>query len=112
MSDFPDGVCGAIRHALVFNLRDHHQRFGEEELSASDLYFEIVEALKWVHATNADTAVHLVSRALAEATDEGGPTLDAAAQCLRHSLTQSSGSYGKWTADEAERFLTAALILR
>ncbi|WP_432014448.1 hypothetical protein [Streptomyces cucumeris] len=65
-----------------------------------------------MHTTNADTAVHLVSRALAEATEEGGPSPDVAAQCLRRSLTQSSGSYGKWTADEAERFLTAALILR
>ncbi|WP_263981465.1 hypothetical protein [Streptomyces naphthomycinicus] len=36
--------------------------------------------------------------------------LREAALCLRHSLTQASGPYGKWSEEQAEAFVTAVLL--
>ncbi|AQW50725.1 hypothetical protein ACIQPP_19580 [Streptomyces violaceusniger] len=111
VSNFPTGVLSTIRHALVFNLREYHQRFGED-LPDSDLYVDIVKAVKWVHETDPQTAVSLVWHAFQEATVDDGPTLEDAARCLRLSLTQSSEPYGRWTPEEADGFVAAALIMR
>ncbi|MGY3676448.1 hypothetical protein [Streptomyces sp. TE33382] len=112
MSVFPPGVCGTIRIALEGNLRQYHQRFGSDTLPVADLAVDIIKALKWVHSVDPDTAVSLAWRALTTvSSDTDGLTLEAASRCLRHSLTQGSAPYGKWTSDQAERFVTAALIL-
>ncbi|MFD4757434.1 hypothetical protein ACFWOJ_00655 [Streptomyces sp. NPDC058439] len=111
MDDFPAGVCGTISHALECNLRRYHRRFGTEALPACDLYADIVKALKWVHSVDPERAVTVTRRALTDAaSDGGGPPLDAAARCLRHSLTQASVPYGTWTEDQAESFVTAVLL--
>lgn len=113
MSDVAGSVYGAIRYALEYNLRDYHQRFGEEELPWSDLYVDIVAAVKWVYETSPETALHLVRRALTDASNsDDGPTLEAAARCLRHSLTQGGSTPQGWTPEQANRFVTAALIAR
>ena len=113
MSVFPSGVTGTIRHALALNLRHYAQQFGVDNLSGSDLYVDVITALKWVHSVDPQTAVYIARHALQEAVDEGDrhpvPLKDAAL-CLRHSLTQTSESYGKWSHDQAEAFVTAALM--
>ncbi|MFB7575676.1 hypothetical protein [Streptomyces sp. NPDC056165] len=52
-------------------------------------------------------------RALQGAAAEGDfhpvPLKDGAL-CLRHSLTQVSAPYGKWSQDQAETFVTAVLL--
>ena len=113
MSDLPEGVTGAIRHALALNLRHYAQQFGVDNLSGSDLYVDVITALKWVHSVDPQTAVYVARHALQEATDEGDQhpvPLKDAALCLRHSLTQASVPYGKWSQDQAEAFVTAVLL--
>jgi hypothetical protein len=113
VSDFPPGVLPTIRHALVFNLLDAHRHAGDD-LPACDLYPEIVRALKWVHSQDPDGAVWLAWHALEEvdghAPSEDGPSRETAARCLRFSLTRSTPPFDAWTEDEADRFVTAALI--
>ncbi|MFH8789162.1 hypothetical protein [Streptomyces roseoverticillatus] len=110
MCDIPGAVYGTIRLALESNLRHYHQRF-PGQLDGADLYGDIVTAVKWVHETSPQTSLYLVQRALTNvSTDEGGPSLEDVASCLRHSLTQSSSL--EWTPEEADRFVTAALIAR
>ncbi|MEF9908620.1 hypothetical protein ACQSMD_33430 [Streptomyces flavovirens] len=113
MSDFPPGVLPTIRHALVLNLLDAHRRVGDD-LPACDLYPEIIRALKWVHSQDPDTAVWAVWHALEEVSGytetEGGPTTEAAARCLRFSLTRDTPPFDEWSEVQADRFITAALI--
>ncbi|MET8221495.1 hypothetical protein [Streptomyces hirsutus] len=112
MSDIPGGVYGAIRLALEANLRDYHRRI-PDQLDGADLYVDIVTAVKWVHEVAPQTALYLVQSALTNvSTDEDGPVLEDVARCLRHSLTQPSSPYGEWSYEEADRFVTAALIAR
>ena len=80
-------MYGAIRLALEFNLRDYHRRF-PDDIDGADLYGDIITAVKWVHETSPRTALYLVQSALANVVDGDGPTLEDAARCLRHSLTQ------------------------
>lgn len=57
--------------------------------------------------------MRVAQRALQDAADEGAKQpvpLNDAALCLRHSLTQTSTPYGKWTEDQAEAFMTAVLL--
>lgn len=113
MSDLPDGVPGAIGHALALNLRHYYQQFGPDNLSGSDLYVDVITALKWVHSVDPETAVFVARNALVEAADEGDSNpvpLKDAVLCLRHSLTQASVPYGKWSQHQAEAFVTAALL--
>ncbi|WP_327350113.1 hypothetical protein OG772_36135 [Streptomyces sp. NBC_01321] len=84
-------MTGAIRHALALNLRHHGQQFGADNLRWSDLYVDVITALKWVHSVDPETAVYVARRALQEAADDGdrqAAPLKDAALCLRHSLTQ------------------------
>ncbi|WP_338775249.1 hypothetical protein [Streptomyces sp. DG1A-41] len=113
MSDLPAGVTGAIGHALAFNLRHHGQQFGLDNLRWTDLYVDVITALKWVHSVDPATAVYVARRALQDAADEGDKQpvpLKEAALCLRHSLTQGSVPYGKWSEEQAEAFVTAVLL--
>ncbi|WP_328418517.1 hypothetical protein OG542_40225 (plasmid) [Streptomyces violaceus] len=113
MSDFPSGVTGAIGHALALNLRHYGQQFGMDNLRWSDLYVDVITALKWVHSVDPATAVNVARRALQDAADEGDKQpvpLKESALCLRHSLTQASVPYGKWSQDQAEAFVTAVLM--
>ncbi|MCX4538445.1 hypothetical protein OHA79_50835 (plasmid) [Streptomyces sp. NBC_00841] len=106
-------MTGAIRHALALNLRHHGQQFGADNLRWSDLYVDVITARKWVHSVDPETAVYVARRALQEAADEGdrqAAPLKDAALCLRHSLTQASVPYGKWSETQAEAFVTAALL--
>ncbi|WP_406128011.1 hypothetical protein [Streptomyces sp. NBC_00989] len=109
--DFPPGVTTTIRHALVFNLRDGHRRYGAD-LPAMDLYPDIIRALKWVHAEDPDRAHWLAWSAFEDvsshAEENNGPPLEAAISCLRHSLTRETPPFGSWTEEEADRFITAA----
>lgn len=113
MSDFPPGVLPAIRHALVFNMLDAYRRAGDD-LPACDLYPDIIRAVRWVHSQNPEDAVWLAWHALEEVQgrtgDEDGPTREAAARCLRFSLTQDTPPFDAWSEDEADRFVTAALL--
>jgi hypothetical protein len=85
----------------------------ESNLDGADLYVGIVTAVKWVHETCPQTTLYLVQSALTNvSTREDGPALEYVARCLRHSLRQPSTSYGDWTPEEADRFVTAALIAR
>ncbi|MGW4995392.1 hypothetical protein ACWEQ3_48870 [Streptomyces mirabilis] len=69
--------------------------------------------MKWVYETSGQTALYLVQAALTNvSSEEDGPALEDLARCLRHSLTQRGGPYGDWTPEEADRFVTAALIAR
>lgn len=116
MSDFPPGVTATIRHALVLNLLEAHRRAGDD-LPACDLYPDIIRALKWVHSQDPDRAVWLAWHALEEvggytSSDEDGPSAEAVARCLRFSLTRETPPFDKWSEDEADRFVTAALIKR
>ena len=104
-------MYGAIRLALEFNLRDYHRRF-PDDIDGADLYGDIITAVKWVHETSPRTALYLVQSALTNVVDGDGPTLEDAARCLRHSLTQGGGPHGEWAPEEADRFVTAALIAR
>jgi hypothetical protein len=109
VSDFPPGVLPTIRHALVLNLLDGHRRAGDD-LPAYDLYGDIVRALKWVHSQDPEEAVWIAWRALEDvAGHEDGPSREAAARCLCFSLTRTTPPFG-WTVEEADRFVTAALI--
>ncbi|MFC8394847.1 hypothetical protein [Streptomyces sp. NPDC057238] len=113
MSDLPAGVTGAIGHALAFNLRHHSQQFGVGNLRWSDLYTDVITALKWIHSVDPARAVHVARRALQDAADEGDKQpvpLKEAALCLHHSLTQASVPYGKWSEDQTEAFMTAVLL--
>lgn len=104
-------MTGAIRHALALNLRHHGQQFGADNLRWSDLYEDVITALKWVHSVERETAVYVARRALQEAADGGdrqaAPLKDAALR-LQHSLTQASVPYGKRSETQAEAFVTAA----
>jgi hypothetical protein len=112
VGDIPSGVYGTIRLALESNLRYYHRRY-PDDIDGSDLWADIVTAVKWVHETSPQTAVYLVQSALTNvSTDEDGPALEDVARCLRHSLTQASAPYGNWTPEEADHFVTAALIAR
>ncbi|MFE7244682.1 hypothetical protein [Streptomyces sp. NPDC057580] len=51
-------MTGAIRHALALNLRHHGQQFGADNLRWSDLYVDVITALKWVHSVDPETAVY------------------------------------------------------
>lgn len=106
MTDIPGSVIRTIRHAMVLNMRDAFTRHGEDGLPNVDLYASIVQSLQWLIETNADAALYLIQRGLSEATADGGPTLESASRCLRHSLTQG----GKMTPEHAQRFVTAALL--
>ncbi|MFJ9101111.1 hypothetical protein ACIRJM_21895 [Streptomyces sp. NPDC102405] len=113
MSDLPAGVTGAIGRALAFNLRHHGQQFGMDNLRFTDLYVDVIKALKWVHSVDPAMAVRVARRALQDAADEGDKLpvpLKDSALCLRHSLTQSSVPYGKWSEDQADAFVTAVLL--
>lgn len=113
MSDFPSGVLGAIRHALALNMRHHGQQYGTADLRFTDLYVNVITALKWVYSVDPQTAVRVARRALQEAADEGDRhpvPLPDGARCLRHSLTQASMPYGEWSQDQAEAFVTAVLL--
>ncbi|MET9443103.1 hypothetical protein [Streptomyces sp. NPDC006610] len=113
VSDFPSGVTGAIGHALALNLRHYAQQFGVDNLSGTDLYADVIAALKWVHSVDPQTAVYVARHALQDAADEGDRhpvPLKEAALCLRHSLTQASVPYGKWSQGQAEAFVTAVLL--
>ncbi|MEU0061706.1 hypothetical protein [Streptomyces sp. NPDC006334] len=113
MSDLPAGATGAIRHALALNLRHYGQQFGVDKLRWTDLYVDVITALKWVHSVDPQTAVYVARHALQEAADEGDKQpvpLKEAALCLRHSLTQASVPYGKWSEEQAEAFVTAVLL--
>lgn len=46
VSDFPAGVTGAIGHALALNLRHHAVQFGTKNLHYTDLYTDVITALK------------------------------------------------------------------
>ncbi|MFD9496879.1 hypothetical protein ACFWA1_35995 [Streptomyces sp. NPDC060005] len=112
MSDFPPGVTTTIRHALVFQLRDGHRRYGAD-LPAMDLYPDIIRALKWVHTEDPERALWLVWSTFQDvssyAEDGSGPPLENAVRCVRHSLTQDSPPLGRWTEEEAECFVTEAM---
>lgn len=113
MSDLPSGVPGAIGHALALNLRHYAEQFGVDNLSGTDLYVDVISALKWVHSVDPATAVYVARHALLEAADEGDKQpvpLKEGALCLRHSLTQASVPYGKWSRGRAEAFVTAVLM--
>jgi hypothetical protein len=112
VSAIPGGVYGAIRLALEANFPDYHRQF-PDDIENSDLWADVVTAVKWVHETSAQTALYLVQAALTSvSTDEDGPALEDLARSLSHSLTQRGGPYGDWTPEEADRFVTAALIAR
>ncbi|GAB2872697.1 hypothetical protein [Streptomyces mayteni] len=112
MSALPAGVTGAIRIALEFNILFYHEHY-KDDLPSCDLYVDIIQALKSVYEVNPQTSVFLAGHALRNVstpsvvTGEGVP-LRAAAECLRHSLTQ--GNSEEWTDDKAQSFVTAALM--
>ncbi|MCX4482180.1 hypothetical protein OOK44_38230 [Streptomyces cellulosae] len=107
MTALPRTVVATIRHALVFNVLDYHQRYGDRIRRAS-LYPDVVDSVKWLHGQDPQAAADLVAEALTEITAErGGPALDLAARCVRHSLTFLT-DHGEWTEDQADRFVTAA----
>ncbi|MFD5589340.1 hypothetical protein ACFWII_36825 [Streptomyces sp. NPDC127063] len=113
MSEFPAAVPETIGHALAFNLRHYAQQFGVDNLSGADLYVDVVSALKWVHSVDPQRAVYVARRALQDAADEGDQNpvpLKEAALCLRHSLTQASSPYGRWSQEQAHAFITAVLL--
>ncbi|MEV7881866.1 hypothetical protein [Streptomyces microflavus] len=113
MSDFPPGVLPTLQHALVFNLLDAYRRVGHD-LPFCDLYPDLIRALKWVHAQDPETAVSVVWNTLehlaGHTQTEGGPATEAAARCLRFSLTRTTPPFGEWSEEQADRFVTAALI--
>lgn len=104
-----------VRHdrlALEANLREYH-RWEDFPIENADLYADIVSAVKWAHEKSEQTALHLVQSALTSvSTDEDGPALEDASECLRHSLTQPGSSPREWSREEADRFVTAALLAR
>jgi hypothetical protein len=106
----PSSVYGTIRLALEANLREYH-RMDDFPIENADLYTDIVSAVKWARDKSEQTALHLVQSALTNvSTDENGPSLEDAAECLRHSLTQPGSR--PWSREEADRFVTAALLAR
>lgn len=110
MERIPSSVYGTIRLALEANLREYHRLDGVH-IENADLYADIVSAVKWASEKSEQAALHLVQSALMSvSTDKDGPALEDAAECLRHSLTQPGSSPREWSREEADRFVTAALL--
>ncbi|WP_405691223.1 hypothetical protein [Streptomyces sp. NBC_00057] len=109
--EVPGEVYETIRLALQWNLREYHRKH-PAQLPSCDLYVYVVSAVKWARETNPGVALYLTQSALTAVADDDGPTLDDAAACLRHSLTQESPGHNAWSYDEASRFVTAALLAR
>ncbi|SOD67416.1 hypothetical protein SAMN06297387_13110 [Streptomyces zhaozhouensis] len=112
MSSLPPGVTGAIRIALEANLRYYHE-ISPRDLPLCDLYVDVVQALKSVYEASPEIAVSLVAHALRNVSTpdvmiERAVPLQDAAECLRHSMTRDVG--GEWTYEQAQGFVTAALI--
>ncbi|MEU6807087.1 hypothetical protein [Streptomyces neyagawaensis] len=83
-----------------------------DHLPWCDLYTDVITAQKWVHSERPRHGVRVARRVLQGAANEGDRQpvpLKKAALCLRHSLTQASVPYRKWSEDQAEVFMTTVL---
>lgn len=107
----PPEVLGAILHALHLDLVDAHRRHSASATTEYDLYPDVVAAVKWVHALDERAALDLVQEALMSATTTvDGLSLVRATLALSYGLAQPVGQSGPWTAEYADRFVSAALV--
>jgi hypothetical protein len=113
MNDTPDSMYETIRFAVVSAIREaywivRNRDDPDGEMRYVDMRGTVAATLRWVIENKPDFAPFTVREALREAADplDGvAPSLNAAAECLAHSLTRFPG----WDYERASAYVMAAL---